>query len=226
MGKYTVSVTTGIDWFSRAPIGYSFKANAKADVTIPSKLGKALLVSAEVDYGPYKFNAETIQNRIQYLRARGSFFWQIDSKTTFASINYVGILNDKNLEFQSFNRIERKIGKFTVAGNLFSWNFKQDLSKQSGYFSPPDFLVYNVELAWEDKITKFLSCRLSATLGQQRANHKFSNANTLQALCSAQITKNIGLDFGYAFSNIFTGGNIGNGSANTNTILGGLNVKF
>lgn len=226
IGKYTVSVTTGIDWFSRAPIGYSFKANAKADVTIPSKLGKALLLSAEVDYGPYKFNAETIQNKIQYLRARGSLFWQIDSKTTFASINYVGILNDKNLEFQSFNRIERKIGKFTVAGNLFSWNFKQDLSKQSGYFSPPDFLVYNVELAWEDKITKFLSCRLSATLGQQRANRKFSNANTLQALCSAQLTKNIGLDFGYAFSNIFTGGNIGNGSANTNTILGGLNVKF
>ncbi len=226
IGKYTVSVTTGIDWFSRAPIGYSFKANAKADVIIPSKLGKALLVSAEVDYGPYKFNAETIQNRIQYLRARGSLFWQIDSKTTFSSISYVGILNDKNLEFQSFNRVERKIGKFTMAGNLFSWNFKQDLSKQSGYFSPPDFLVYNVELAWEDKITKFLSCRLSATLGQQRANRKFSNANTLQALCSAKLTKNIDLDFGYAFSNIFTGGNIGNGSANTNTILGGLNVKF
>ena len=226
MGKYTVSVTTGIDWFSRAPIGYSFRANAKADITIPSKLGKALLVSAEVDYSPYKFNAETIQNKIQYLRTRGSLFWQIDSKTTFSSINYVGILNDKNLEFQSFNRVERKIGKFTVAGNLFSWNFKQDLSKQSGYFSPPDFLVYNVELAWEDKITKFLSCRFSATLGQQRANHKFSNANTLQALCSAQITKNIGLDFGYAFSNIFTGGNIGNGSANTNTFLGGLNIKF
>lgn len=227
IGKHTtVSVTTGIDWFSRAPIAYSFKANAKTEVKISSKLGKVLLVSAEIDYGPYKFNAETIQNQIQYLRARGSLFWQINSKTSFSSINYIGILNDGNLEFQSFDRIERKIGKFSVAGNLFSWNFKQDFSKQSGYFSPPDFLVYNVELAWEDKITKFLSCRLSATLGQQRANHKFSNANTLQALCSAQIAKNISLDFGYAFSNIFTGGNIGNGSANTNTILGGINVKF
>ena len=227
IGKYTtVSVSTGIDWFSRAPIGYSFKANAKTEIKVPSKLGKALLVSAEVDYGPYKFNVETIQNRIQYLRARGSLFWQIDSNTSLSSINYVGILNDGNQEFQSFDRIERKIGKFSVAGNLFSWNFSKDLSKQSGYFSPPDFLVYNVEVAWEDKITKFLSCRISATLGQQRANRKFSNANTLQALCSAKITKNIDLDFGYAFSNIFTGGNIGNGSANTNTISGGINVKF
>jgi hypothetical protein len=226
IGQYTVSVSTGIDWFSRGPIGYSFKANAKTEIKIPSKLGKALLLSAEVDYGPYKFNAETIQNRIQYLRARGSLFWQIDSKTSLSSINYVGILNDGNQEFQSFDRIERKIGKFSVAGNLFSWNFSKDLSTQSGYFSPPDFLVYNIELAWEDKITKFLSCRVSATLGQQRANHKFSNANTLQALCSAKITKNIDIDFGYAFSNIFTGGNVGNGSANTNTILGGINVKF
>jgi Cellulose synthase operon protein C C-terminus (BCSC_C) len=227
IGKYTtVSVSTGIDWFSRVPIGYSFKANAKTELKIPSKLGKALLVSGEVDYGPYKFNAETIQNRIQFLRVRGSLFWQINSKTSLSSINYVGILNDGNQEFQSFNRIERKIGKFSVAGNLFSWNFSKDLSKQSGYFSPPDFLVYNVELAWEDKITKFLSCRLSATLGQQRANQKFSNANTLQALCSAKITKNIEINFGYAYSNIFTGGNIGNGSANTNTFLGGVNVKF
>ncbi len=222
----TVSVSTGIDWFSRVPIAYSFKANVKTEIKIPSKLGKALLVSAEVDYGPYKFNPETIQNRIQYLRARGSLFWQIDSKTSLSSINYVGILNDGNQEFQSFNRIERKIGKFSVAGNLFSWNFSKDLSKKSGYFSPPDFLVYNLEVAWEDKITKFLSCRLSASLGQQRANHKFSNANTLQALCSAKITKNIEIDFGYAYSNIFTGGNVGNGSANTNTILGGVNVKF
>jgi Cellulose synthase operon protein C C-terminus (BCSC_C) len=222
----TVSVSTGIDWFNRVPIAYSFKANAKTELKIPSKLGKGLLISAELDYGPYKFNAETIQNQIQYLRARGSLFWQIDSKTSLSSINYIGILNDGNQEFQSFDRIERKIGKFSVAGNLFSWNFSKDLSKQSGYFSPPDFLVYNVEVAWEDKITKFLSCRLSATLGQQRANRKFSNANTLQALCSAKITKNIDIDFGYAFSNIFTGGNVGSGSANTNTILGGINVKF
>lgn len=226
IGQYTVSVTAGIDWYDRVPIAPSFKATAKTPIQIPTKLGKALLVSAEVDYGSYKFNAETIQNQIQYLRLRGSLFWQIDSKTSFFSIDYFGRLNDGNQELQSFNRLERKIGKFSVAGNLFAWSFQKDLSKQSGYFSPPDFLVYNAEVAWEDKITKFLSCRLSASLGQQRANGKFSNANTLQALCSATITKNIDFDFGYAFSNIFTGTNVGGGSANTNTFTGQLRIRF
>jgi hypothetical protein len=224
--QYTVSVTAGIDWYDRVAIAPSFKASAKTPIPIPTKLGKALLVSAEVDYGPYKFNAETIQNQVQYLRLRGSLFWQIDSKTSFFSIDYFGHLNDGNQELQSFNRVERKIGKFSVAGNLFAWSFQQDFSKQSGYFSPPDFLVYNAELAWEDKITKFLSCRLSASLGQQRANGKFSNANTLQALCSAAIAKNIDFDFGYAFSNIFTGSNVGGDSAYTNTFTGQLRIKF
>lgn len=226
IGQSTFTLETGIDWFSRVPIAPNLKATIESPVKIPAKLGKELLVSAEVDYGPYKFNAETIQNQISYLRLRGSAFLQINAKTTLSSVSYIGVLSDGDQEFQTFNRIERKIGDFSLAGNLFFWKFAQDLSKQSGYFTPSSFLVYNAEVAWEGDVIKPLSCRFSATVGQQIVISKSSNANTLQALCTVPITKSINFDFGYAFSNVFTGGQISDSTAYTNTFTSQLKINW
>ncbi|MEH2327338.1 MAG: hypothetical protein V7K32_28025 [Nostoc sp.] len=35
-------------------------------------------------------------------------------------------------------------------------------------FFPPDFLVYNAEVAWEGDIANFFRCRLAANLGRER----------------------------------------------------------
>ncbi len=222
--KFTL--TTGIEWFDRVPTAPTFTATYETPIKIPKQLGQELLGTIEIDYGPYKFNAETIQNQIRYLRLRGSLAWQIDNDTTFSTVDYAGILNDGNQELQSFNRIERKLGDFTLAGNLFYWRFNKDLSKPSGYFAPQMFLVYSLEAAWEGMVIKPLSCRLSATLGQQLVNGKSSNASSLQALCTVPITKDVALDFGYALSNVFTGGQVSQGNALTNTFTSQLKINW
>ena len=222
--KFTLA--TGVELFDRVATAPTFTATYQTPIKIPKQLGEELLGTIEVDYGPYKFNAETIQNRIRYLRLRGSLFLQIDKNTTFSTVNYAGILNDGNQEFQSFNRVERKLGDFTLAGNLFYWRFNQDLSKQSGYFAPQMFLVYSLEAAWEGMVIKPLSCRFSATLGQQLVNGKSSNASGLQALCTVPITKDVAFDFGYALSNVFTGGQVSQGNALTNTFTSQLKINW
>jgi hypothetical protein len=103
----------------------------------------------------------------------------------------VGLYNDGNQEWQSFSRLEQKIGQFYLAANLFTWSYQEDLETQNGYFSPPDFLVYNAEIGWEGDVFDFLSCRLAATVGRQRLDGEFDNANGYEARCTAQISPNV-----------------------------------
>ncbi len=137
----------------------------------------------------------------------------------------LGNYNDGNSEVQSFSRLERKIGQFFVAANLFTWNYGDDFERKSGYFSPQDFLVYNAEAGWEGDVSKFLRCRLAANLGRQRLKGEFDNANTYQARCTVKLSPNIETDLGYNFSNVR---NLDTGASayNGNSITGQLRVKF
>ncbi|MCG6133375.1 MAG: hypothetical protein MET45_01700 [Nostoc sp. LLA-1] len=126
---------------------------------------------------------------------------------------------------QSFSRLERKLGQFSVSANLFTWNYAREVERQSGYFSPPDFLVYNAELGWEGDLFDALRCRFAITLGQQRLNGKFDNANSYQTLCTAKLAPNIEADLGYTFSNV-RNRDIGENAYNNNALTGQLRLKF
>ncbi len=226
--QVTVRTALGVDLFDRLPTAINLNAKVElpigVNVTPAGKLRSGLVVSAYLEQAPYKSNARTLDNQITAWRLGPDLYWQIDSNTSLFASYRLGKYNDGNDERQLFSRLERKFGQFSVAANLFNWSYDRNLETTSGYFSPPDFLVYNAELAWEGDVFEFLRCRLSATLGQQRLQGRFDRANDYQARCTAKISPNVEADLGYAFSNVKN--NAGADDYNGRTLTSQLRFKF
>ncbi|MBW4676281.1 MAG: hypothetical protein KME52_20380 [Desmonostoc geniculatum HA4340-LM1] len=230
IGQVTLKTAAGVDVFNRLPTAINL--NAKVDVPIlpaqvsPSgQLRSLLVVSGNLEQGPYKSNARTLENEITSWRFGPDLYWQIDRNTSLFSSLRLGNYNDGNSEVQTFSRLERKFGQFSLAANLFTWSYDRDLERTSGYFSPPDFLVYNAEVAWEGDITNFLRCRLAANLGRQRLKGEFDNANTYQTRCTVKLSPSIKADLGYSFSNV-RNQDTGESAYGGNSLRGQLRVKF
>ncbi|MFN6561898.1 MAG: hypothetical protein RMY28_019170 [Nostoc sp. ChiSLP01] len=230
IGQVTLQTAAGVDVFDRLPAAINL--NAKVEVPIlparvsPSgQLRSLLVLSGNLEQGPYKSNARTLENEISNWRFGPDLFWQIDRNTSLFSSLRLGNYNDGNSEIQTFSRLERKFGQFSLAANLFTWSYDRDLEGTSGYFSPPDFLVYNAEVAWEGDIAKFLRCRLAANLGRQRLKGEFDNANTYQTRCTVKLSPNIEADLGYSFSNV-RNQDTGESAYGGNSFTGQLRVKF
>lgn len=230
IGQATLQTAVGVDVFNHLPTAINLNAKVEVPISRPrvsssGQLLSAVMLSGNLEQGPYKSNARTLDNQITTWRFGPDLYWQIDRNTSLFSSLRLGSYNDGNSEVQSFNRLERKFGQFSLAANLFNWSFDRNLEPTSGYFSPPDFLVYNAEVAWEGDISNFLRCRLAANLGQQRLQGEFDNAHTYQTRCTVKLSPNIETGLGYSFSNVRnqeTGGSAYGG----NSLTGQLRVKF
>jgi hypothetical protein len=235
IGTKTVNnIPLGINWESkinslkiRPGVGIDILNGAitpNFNLKVDYPLTTGLTVSADLQEGAYKFNAKTIENQISALRYGPSIFWQVDKDTSLFSSLHLGSYSDNNQEQQLFSRIERKFGEFSVAGNLFTWNYKNPTDK--GYFAPPDFVVYTGEVAWEGSVIRdVLNCRISASLGGQNVNATSSDAGGYQSKCTVKLSPNFEADLGYSFSNVkSTVPVISN--ANSQSILGQIRVKF
>lgn len=214
-----VQIAAGIDSFNRLPVAL----NLNAQITVP--VTEQFTVFGILEQGPYKANAETLVNQITAWRFGPNLYWQIDPDTSFFSSFRIGLYNDGNQEKQLFSRLERRLGQFYVAANVFSWIFDNDVQETSGYFSPPDFLVYNGEIGWEGNLFEFLRCKVSTNLGQQRLNGRFNNGNTYQARCTAELSQQVELDFGYAFTSV-ANRDTGDRGYGNQSITGQLRVNF
>ena len=230
IGKTDLTLTGGIDLFDRlaAVPRFSLKASRPlfSNVTADGKLKSLFVLSAQAQYQAYKFNAESLANEINVWRFTPSIYWQIIPNLSLFTLGQYGTFNDGNQEWQSFSRLEKKLGSFSIAANLFTWNFESDLSETSGYFSPTDFLVYNGELGWQGKMfDETLDCKLSAAFGKQTLEGTTDNAWIYQALCQAQLLNNVELDLGYTYSNV-RDRNTGNTSFGNQSIKGTLDIKL
>ncbi|MFN6528995.1 hypothetical protein [Nostoc sp. ChiSLP03a] len=230
IGQVTLLTAAGVDVFNRLPTAINLNVKVDAPISPPrvsssGRLLSVVIISGNLEQGPYKSNARTLDNQITAWRFGPDLYWQIDRNTSLFSSLRLGNYNDGNSDVQSFSRLERKFGQFSLAANLFTWSYDRDLERTSGYFSPPDFLVYNGEVAWEGNIAQFLRCRLAANLGRQRLKGEFDNANTYQTRCTVKLSPSIEADLGYSFSNVRnqeTGGSAYGG----NSFTGQLRVKF
>ncbi|WP_431629104.1 hypothetical protein [Alkalinema pantanalense] len=209
----------GLDFFNRLPIAPNLRLKLETPISPNATL------SGLVSYGPHKFNATTLDNQISAFHLSPALFWQIEKDTQFFGMYRFGQYSDGNIDHQLIGRLEHKIGQFSIAANVFLWNFNQDVAATSGYFSPPDFLVYNGELTWEGKPFDFLRCRLSTTIGEQRLQGSFSNANTYEARCTAILSPTIEADLGYTLSNVQNRSPDSNPFQNQ-SVSGQLRVKF
>lgn len=224
-----------VDYFDRLDIVPGFRVNVEypifARVNDRGELQSLLVIGGEIDRKPYKFNATTLENEVRYWRVRPNIFWQFTPDTSLFSFGQVGDFTDGNQEFQSFTRLEHqfdqlegKIGTFFVAANLFTWAFRQDLEAASGYFSPPDFLVYSAEAGWSGKISDILQCRISASQGQQRLLGSFDNASNLQSSCNFTLSSHMKLNIDYGISNVINSS--GDTAFETQSISGNLRINF
>ncbi|WP_052754463.1 hypothetical protein [Calothrix sp. 336/3] len=227
--KFTIQTAGGIDIFNRLPIALNFNLQVDrpifVNLTPDYKLDSALFLAAVVEHGPYKSSAQTLEKLITATRTGLNAYWQIKPNMSFFTLYRIGFYNDGNFEQQSFSRLEHKFGEFYLAGNLFAWTFNRDRQEAAGYFSPKNFLVYNLEAGWDKKIFDFLSCRLSANLGQQILNGETTNGSTYQARCNANILPNINLDLGYTFSSSREL-DTGNSPYNNRNLSGQIQIKF
>ncbi len=198
MGDFTTTLGAGVDVFDRLPLA----PNGTANTSVP--IGSSATLSLNLDYGAYKINATSLQNQISAWRYGPNLFWQITPDTSLFSLLRLGHFSDGNWEQQSFSRLEQRLGEFTLAANLFNWQFNRDLETTSGYFSPPDFLVTNAELAWQGQVVEAVSCRVAANLGPQRLTGEWSFTYGYEALCTAQFNQ-VELDLGYAFNTVAAG---------------------
>ena len=232
--KTVTNIPLGVNWETKInslKISPGVGVDVSSGATTPNfnlkvdyPLMTGLTVSADLQQGAYKFNAKTIANQISALRYGPSIFWQIDKDTSLFSSLKLGNYSDNNQEQQSFSRIERKFGEFSVAGNVFTWNYKNPTDK--GYFAPSDFLVYTGEVAWEGSVIRdVLNCRLSASLGGQNVNSTSSDAGGYQTRCTAKLSPNFEADFGYSFSNVKSTVPV-TSNANSQSISGQVRVKF
>lgn len=219
INQVTFQAGIGLDIFNRLPTAINL--NTKVDVPIANNI----TLSGVVEQGAYKFNAETLDNQIRTWRYGPNLYWQIDRNTSLFSLLRLGNYNDGNFEQQSFSRLERKFGSFSIAANLFNWSYNQDYQEKSGYFSPPDFLVLTGEVALESEIFDFLRCRVAASLGQQRLRGEFNNANSYEGRCTGKISQNVDADLGYVFSNV-QAQETGNSEYHNQSFTGVLRVKF
>ncbi|NEZ59077.1 hypothetical protein DXZ20_26225 [Leptolyngbyaceae cyanobacterium CCMR0081] len=218
VGDFTTTTGGGIDLFNRLPVAI----NLNASTSVP--IGKKATLSFFADYGPYKFNATTLNNQIKALRYGPNLYWQITPDMYLFSLVRWGRYNDGNHEQQSFSRLEKKFGDFHIAGNLFTWRYREDAELASGYFSPSDFLVANAEIGWKGEVFEWLACGTAASWGQQRLGGSWSSAYSYNAKCTFEITDHLEMDLGYAFSNVI--GQTGGSAFNNRAVTGQVRAKF
>jgi hypothetical protein len=217
IGASKLLLGTGVDFFDRLSTAPNF------DLQVTTPLLPNVTFTGVVQQGLYKTNAETIEAKISAWRLGPTVFWQIDPTTSLSSSFRWGSYSDGNTEYQSFTRLERKFGQFSLAANLFTWHFSENES--TPYFAPSDFLVYSGELAWEGNLTNFLSCRLSASLGWQRVEGKVSNGNTYQGKCTIKLSPSAEINFGYGYSGVIKQ-NTAENPYNNQTFTGQIRLSF
>ena len=218
IGDFTTTAGGGVDLFNQLPVAI----NLNASTSVP--IGEKATLSFFVDHGPYKFNATTLNNQITAWRYGPNLYWQITPDMYLFSLVRWGRYNDGNQEQQSFSRLEKKLGDFHIAGNLFTWRYREDAEAASGYFSPPDFLVANGEIGWKGEVLDWLDCGAAASWGRQRLNSSWSSAYGYNAKCTFQISEFLEIDLGYDFSNVIA--QMGGSAFNNRAITGQVRAKF
>jgi hypothetical protein len=219
IGNFNFRAAAGIDVFDRLATAPNLELEVSAPI-LPS-----ITLTGTVEQGIYKSNAQTLENGISAWRLGPNVYWQIDQDTSLFALYRWGSYSDGNTEQQSYTRLERKFGQFSIAANLFTWSYERNAEARKGYFSPPDFLVYSGEVAWQGDLFQWLRCRLATTLGRQRINGDFSGASSYQALCTVKVSPNVEADVGYTYSNVRSRNTGGNAYENQ-SVVGQLRVTF
>jgi tetratricopeptide (TPR) repeat protein len=211
-----LSGTLGVDRFSRLP------AIPRLGFSLSTPLATNLTFTGNLRYGAYRENVATLENQITAFQVEPTLYWQIDPKTSLFLFYKTGFYSDGNLEHQASLSLDRQFGNFFASAFVFYWSFAND--PQTGYFAPPNFMLYSGELGWRGNLTEQLDCRLSASIESQVFADTSEGVNTYRASCGLAASPTLSFNFGYQYSTnaVFNAGN----SSASQKIQGRLNFIF
>ncbi|MHC5674771.1 hypothetical protein [Nostoc sp.] len=125
--------------FNHLPTTINLNAKVEAAISPPQvspsgRLLSVVVISGNFEQGPYKSNARTLDNQIIAWRFGPDLYWQIDRDTSLFSSLCLGSYNDGNSEVQSFSRLERKFGQFSLATNLYHLELRSQFRRHKWLF--------------------------------------------------------------------------------------------
>lgn len=121
LDEITLQTTVGVDVFNRLPTVINFNAQMEApiiplQVSSSGQLVSGLIISANLEQGPYKSNVQTLENQITAWRFGPNLYWQIDRDTSLFSSLRLGNYSDRNFEVQSFSLVRTQVWTIFFGG--------------------------------------------------------------------------------------------------------------
>lgn len=188
----SLSGTAGVDVFSR------LTATPRLGFQLSTPLSPTLTFTGNLRYGAYRENVATLENQVKVFHAEPTLYWQIDPQSGLFLSYKAGFYNDGNLEHQAIAFVDRQFGSFFASAFVFYWSFAND--PQTGYFAPPNYLLYSGEIGWQGNLTEQLDCRLSASLERQNFDDTSEIVNTYRTACDLVISPSLAFNLGYQYS--------------------------
>lgn len=216
VNSFLITGTAGVDLFSRLP------AVPNLGLKVSTPLATNLTLAGNLEYGAYRENVATLENQITAFRIEPTLYWQIDSSTSLFLSYMTGFYSDGNLEHQASFVVERELGDFFVSALFFYWSFADN--PQTGYFAPPNYIIYSGELGWRTNITEQLICQISASIENEIFENTSALSNTYQAGCGLILSPKLAfnLDYQYSTNNFFSSGS----DSASQTIRGQMSLLF
>jgi hypothetical protein len=125
----------------------------------------------------------------------------------------LGSYSDGNFERELFFYLERRIGHFYIAGNLYHLSYAVQPPTGTflnGYFAPSNYWYYSGEIGWEGTIVEPLKCRFSVNLGGQTPEGGSAMTDSYQARCAARLSSGVEASLGYRLGSLLNAGNTPN----------------
>lgn len=166
-------------------------------------------LTGTVEYGAFKYSAQSLENNIRALRFGPTFSWAIDRNTSLLASLRLGSYSDGNFEKEFFFYLERRIGNFYIAGNLYHLSYTIQPPTGTflnGYFAPSNYWYYSGELGWEGTIVEPVKCRFSVNLGGQTPEGGPAMTDSYQARCAARLSSEVEASLGYRIGSILSSG--------------------
>lgn len=196
--NYRLNLQAGATYYNIDPYPDALGADAAINyAALPN-----LFLGFRAEHGPMRYAPSTLAQpeKTTNTQLGPNLYWQIDPRTSFASLYSVSYFNNANRAQLTFSKLKRDIGPFYVGGTLVTFSY--DRETPDAFFSPPDYLIYTGEVGVQTNLNNFLNLRLQLNYGEQRYKGVFTEALYYEIQLTSQINKNVDGFIKYSYGDL------------------------
>ena len=161
-----------------------------------------MTISSVVEHGLKKENPKAMLNQVGVWRTGPSLYWEISDNTIISSSILWGRYSDGNRDLQTYSRVDRSFGSFSLSADLSTASYEQDLEASSGYFSPSNYLLYSAEAAWKQKLFDSSTCKLALRAGEQKLSGDLATVYSFGSFCNVEVSTATNINFNYSLASV------------------------